>query len=79
MVWFQYCEHNLRAQLILVKNYNFFSKVFFYVSLISCDGAPELKDEVVGEPEGLEVRVIDGLGQLHGVGLAIRKLPDLRG
>ena len=43
------------------------------------DRAPELEDEVVREPEGLEVRVVDGLRQLHRVGLPLRQVPDLRG
>ena len=34
---------------------------------------------VVGEAEGLEVRVVDGLGQLHRIGLALSQLPDLGG
>ena len=42
------------------------------------DGAPQLKDEVVGEAECLEVRVVHRLGQLHCVGFALCKLPDLR-
>ena len=46
---------------------------------ITCDGTPEFEDEVVGEAEGLEVRVVDGLGQLHRIGLALSQLPDLGG
>ena len=42
------------------------------------DGAPQLKDEVVGEAECLKVGVVDGLGQLHCVGFTLRELPDLR-
>ena len=44
-----------------------------------CDCAPELEDEVVREAERLEVRVVDGLGQLHCVGLPLRQVPNLRG
>ena len=44
-----------------------------------CDRAPELEDEVVCEPERLEVRAVDGLGQLHRVGFPLRQVPDLRG
>ena len=43
-----------------------------------CDGAPQLEDEVVGEAERLQVGVVHGLRQLHGVGLALCELPDLR-
>ena len=43
-----------------------------------CDRAPELEDEVVREAERLEVRVVNGLGQLHRVGLLLRQIPDLR-
>ena len=43
-----------------------------------CDRAPELEDEVVRETERLEVRVVNGLGQLHRVGLPLRQIPDLR-
>ena len=43
-----------------------------------CDRAPELEDEVVPEAKSLEVRVVNGLGQLHRVGLPLRQVPDLR-
>ena len=36
------------------------------------DGAPQLKDEVIGEAECLKVGVVDGLGQLHCVGFTLR-------
>ena len=55
------------------------------VSLLLCparlcirDRAPQLKDEVVGEAECLKVGVVHGLGQLHCIGFALCKLPDLR-
>ena len=43
-----------------------------------CNRAPQLEDEVVRETEGLEVRVVDCLGQLHRVALPLRQVPDLR-
>ena len=42
------------------------------------DGTPQLEDEVVGEAERLQVGVVHSLRQLHGVGLALCELPDLR-
>ena len=42
------------------------------------DRAPQLEDEVVSEAEGLEVRVVDGLRQLHRVGFVFREVVDLR-
>ena len=42
-------------------------------------GSPELKNEVVSEPESLQIRIINGLCQLHRVGLPVSEVPDLRG
>ena len=42
------------------------------------DRAPQLEDEVVSEAEGLEVRAVDGLHQLHRVRFSLSKIPNLR-
>ena len=43
------------------------------------DGAPQLDDEVVREAERLQVRAVDGLGEVHRVVFVLAKLPDLSG
>ena len=43
------------------------------------DDAPQLEDEVIREPEGLEVGMVDGFSKLHRVGTRLGQFPDLRG
>jgi len=40
-------------------------------------GTPQLDDEVIREAEGLQVGVVDGLGEVHRVGLLVAQVPDL--
>lgn len=46
---------------------------------MSCvgDRSPQVDDEVVGEPKGLQVRVVDSLGEVHRVGLVAAQIPNL--
>lgn len=46
---------------------------------MSCvgDRSPQVDDEVVGEPKGLQVRVVDSLGEIHRIGLVAAQIPNL--
>lgn len=41
------------------------------------DCTPEVDDEVVGEPESLKIRVVDGLGEIHRVRFVGAQIPHL--
>lgn len=48
-----------------------------FVSAGIGDGAPQLDDEIVGELERLQVRIVDCLGEIHRIGFVHGQIPDL--
>lgn len=50
-----------------------------FCSALSCvsDCTPEVDDEIIGEPESLKIRVVDGLGEVHRVRFVGAQVPHL--
>lgn len=50
-----------------------------FCSALSCvsDCTPEVDDEVIGEPESLKIRVVDGFCEIHRVRFVGAEVPHL--